>query len=155
MSEFLYSVEREFAAPIAQMWNAWTDSAALEQWYSPTVLSVLPGTVVSEPVFGGWWTVGVDVPDNGFVAYFFGKYSEVIENSRLVHSLYYTQDAIEFAARDLKGDHHLIEIDFESRGDATWARFAQFGELPEGQAEQAQAGMESYFDNLELFLTRT
>jgi len=27
--------------------------------------------------------------------------------------------------------------------------------LPEGQAEQAQAGMESYFDNLGLFLSRT
>ncbi len=32
---------------------------------------------------------------------------------------------------------------------------SQFGELPEGQAEQAQAGMESYFDNLELFLNRS
>ena len=154
MSNFLYSVEREFGAPIDTVWNAWTDSAALEQWYSPTVLSVLPGSVVSEPTVGGWWTVGVDVPDNGFVAYFFGKYSEVIENSRLVHSLYYTQDAVEFAARDLSGEHHRIEIDFESRGDSAWVRFTQFGVLPEGQAEQAQAGMESYFDNLESFLTR-
>ncbi len=127
MSEMLYSVEREFDATVDQMWDAWTDAAALEQWYSPTVLSVLPGSVVSEPVVGGWWTVGVDVPDNGFVAYFFGKYSEVVEQSRLVHSLYYTQDAAEFAARDLTGEHHIIEIDFESRGDKTWARFAQFG----------------------------
>jgi uncharacterized protein YndB with AHSA1/START domain len=154
MSNFLYSVERKFTAPIDTVWNAWVDADALEQWYSPTVLSVLPGSVVSEPTVGGWWTVGVDVPDNGFVAYFFGKYSEVIENSRLVHSLYYTQDAVEFAARDLSGEHHRIEIDFESRGDSAWVRFTQFGVLPEGQAEQAQAGMESYFDNLETFLTR-
>lgn len=155
MSEFLYSVEREFDATVDQMWDAWTDAAALEQWYSPTVLSVLSGSVVSEPVVGGWWTVGVDVPDNGFVAYFFGKYSEFVPKSRLVHTLNYTQDAAEFAARVETPERHIIEIDFESRGDKTWARFAQFGELPEGQAEQAQAGMESYFDNLELFLNRT
>jgi uncharacterized protein YndB with AHSA1/START domain len=154
MSLFLYSVEQEFPASIDAMWIAWTDSAAVEQWYSPSALSVLPGSAVSEPRVGGWWTVGVDVPDNGFVAYFFGKYSEVVENLRLVHSLYYTQDAVEFAARDLAGEHHVIEIDFESRGESTWARFAQFGVLPEGQAEQAQAGMESYFDNLGLFLSR-
>ena len=155
MSEFLYSVEREFDATVDQMWHAWTDAAALEQWYSPTMLSVLPGSVVSEPVVGGWWSVGVDVPDNGFVAYFYGQYSEVVDGSRLVHTLYYTQDADAFAARDLTVEHHIIEIDIESRGDKSWARFAQFGELPEGQAEQAQAGMESYFDNLELFLNRT
>lgn len=155
MSDFLYSVEREFDATVDQMWHAWTDAAALERWYSPTVLRVLPGSVVSEPVVGGWWTVGVDVPDNGFVAYFFGKYSEVVDKARLVHTLNYTQDATEFAARVETSDCHIIEIDFESRGDATWARFAQFGELPDGQAEQAQAGMESYFDNLELFLNRT
>ncbi len=136
------------------MWHAWTDAEALEQWYSPTVLSVLPGTVVSEPVVGGWWTVGVDVPDNGFVAYFFGKYSEVVDKSRLVHTLNYTQDAAEFLARVETPDRHIIEIEFESRGDSSWVRFAQFGELPEGQAELAQAGMESYFDNLERFISR-
>jgi hypothetical protein len=49
---------------------------------------------------------------------------------------------------------HRIEIDFEERGENSWVRFTQFGELPEGQAGQAKAGMESYFDNLGLFLSR-
>ena len=154
MSEFLYSVERVFAAPIDTVWDAWTNAAALEQWYSPTMLSVVPGSVVSEPRVGGWWTVGVDVPDNGFVAYFYGQYDEVVEHLRLVHTLYYTQDADEFAARDLGAPHHTIHIDLEARGEKTWVKFSQFGELPEGQAEQAQAGMESYFDNLERFISR-
>ena len=155
MSDSLYSVEREYPVTIDALWKAWVEASALEQWYSPTALRVLPGSVVSDTRVDGWWTVGVDVAEYGFVAYFFGKYSEVVENSRLVHSLYYTQDAVEFAARDLAGEHHVIEIVFESRGESTWARFAQFGVLPEGQAEQAQAGMESYFDNLGLFLSRT
>lgn len=154
MSNFLYSVEREFHATPEEMWSAWTDAASLEQWYSPTMLSVVPGSALSDPQVGGWWTVAVDVPDNGFVAYFFGQYSEVTKYSRLVHTLYYTQEPTEFTARNLSGEHHVIHIDFESRGDVTWAKFSQFGELPEGEAEQAQAGMESYFDNLELFLSR-
>ncbi|MEY3310039.1 MAG: hypothetical protein RL107_175 [Actinomycetota bacterium] len=153
MSEFLYSVEREFAVPIDEMWHAWTDAASLEEWYCPTVLSVLPGSVVSEPTVGGWWAVAVDVPDNGFVAFFYGQYSEVVEQVRLAHTLYYTQDADEFAARDLSLPHHIIHLDFEPRGENSWVRFTQFGELPEGEAELAQAGIESYFDNLEIFLS--
>ena len=155
MSEFLYSVEREFATPVHTMWHAWTDASALAQWYSPTALTVFPGSVVSEPHVGGWWTVGVDVPDNGFVAYFYVKYTEVTEYARLVHTMFYTQDAAEFAARNLLGEHHRIEIDCESRVDSTWVKFAQFGELPDGQAEMAQADMESYFDNLESFLDKS
>ena len=105
MSNFLYAVEREYPVSVDTMWLAWTDAVALESWYSPTTLSVVPGTVVSEP-------------------------------------------------RDLTVPHHVIHIDIESRGDVTWAKFSQFGELPDGQAEQAQAGMESYFDNLGAYLAR-
>jgi hypothetical protein len=43
-------------------------------------------------------------------------------------------------------------IEFDSRGMYSWVKFSQYGELPEGQAVQAQAGMESYFDSLESFL---
>ena len=32
-------------------------------------------------------------------------------------------------------------------------KFSQYGELPEDQAVQAQAGMESYFDSLAAYLT--
>jgi len=45
-------------------------------------------------------------------------------------------------------------LDFEDRGVNSWVKFSQFGELPEGQAEQAKAGMESYFDSLSNFLRR-
>ena len=45
----LYTVEREFAAPVERLWRAWTDAADLERWYSPVDLSVVPGSVVSRP----------------------------------------------------------------------------------------------------------
>jgi hypothetical protein len=68
--------------------------------------------------------------------------------------LHYTQSEAEFAAKDFESPSHLILLDFECRGDRSWVKFSQFGELPEGQAEQAQAGMESYFDSLSNFLSK-
>lgn len=148
----LYSVEREFSSPVETVWDAWTDASQLEAWYFPVGLSSIPGSTVSNAVEGGYWAVSVDVPEHGYAAYFFGVYTEVLKHQRLAHTMLYTQSADEFAARDLSGPHHDVIVDFAARGDRTWVRFAQFGELPEGQAEQAQAGMESYFDSLQSFL---
>ena len=52
----------------------------------------------------------------------------------------YTQSAEEFAARDESAPHHRILVEFESRDFRSWVKFSQFGDLPEGQAVQAQAG---------------
>ena len=60
MDDFLYSVEREFDLPVDILWAAWTDPVALEAWYHPTDLTVVPGSVVSDPVEGGAWSVAVD-----------------------------------------------------------------------------------------------
>lgn len=154
MSEFLYSVEREVAHPVSTVWTAWTDASALEDWYHPTVLECVPGNTVSELHVGGLWTIAVDVPMNDFVAYFFGEYLLVEPLTRIEHTLHYTQSRDEFLARDMSTPSHLIVLEFEDRGDRSWVKFSQFGELPEGQAEQAQAGMESYLDSLEEYLAR-
>ncbi len=149
----LYSVEREYPVAVSALWDAWMDAEALQSWYSPTDLKVVPSSVVSENKVGGWWTVAVDVSQFGFNAYFFGTYSELSENKRIVHSMNYTQDAAEFAARVITPEAHTIQIDFEDRGASSWVRFTQFGELPADQAEGAKAGMESYFDNLGIYLS--
>ena len=153
MNDFLYSVEREFDLPVEILWAAWTDPVALEAWYHPTELSVVPGSVTSDAVEGGAWSAGVDVPAMGFAAYFYGRYTAVVENARLEHTMAYTQSAEEFAARDESAPHHRVLVEFESRDFRSWVKFSQFGELPEGQAVQAQAGMESYFDSLENYLS--
>ena len=150
----LYSVEREYPVKVSGLWHAWMDEAALQAWYSPTDLAVVAGSVTSEPIVGGWWTDDVDVSAHGFNAYFFCTYSELIDNQKIVHSMNYTQDENEFKARVMTDDAHRIEIDFEDRGENSWVRFTQFGELPADQAEGAKAGMESYFDNLGIYLTR-
>jgi uncharacterized protein YndB with AHSA1/START domain len=148
---FLYSVEREYPTSIENVWNAWVDPEALAKWYSPTELSVLPGSVQNVAEVGGIWTVAVDVPAYNMVAYFYGTYSEVVPNQRLVHTMCYTQDAADFAAR-VPAPHHDVVIEFEDRGDKSWVKFSQFGELPGGNVEATKAGMTSYFDNLGKYL---
>ena len=147
-----YSVERRYPVEPGAMWRAWTDVSALEQWYAPTELSVVPGSVVSEAVEGGRWAVAVDASAYGHIAYFWGRYTEVDPGRRLVHGLSYSQDEAEFIARDDEAPRHDIVIDMESRDEGTWVRFAQYGDMPSEQAAMAQAGMESYFDSLGAFL---
>lgn len=148
----LYFVEREFDAGIDELWAAWTSAEALEKWYSPTILTVVPGSVTTENQVGGRWAVAVDVSANGFNAYFWGRYSEFEPKKKLVHTLSYSQDEAEFIARDDNAPAHLIVVDFEQRGDKSWAKFTQFGEMPAEQAEASRDGMQSYFDNLEMYL---
>lgn len=150
----LYFVEREFDVSIDTLWSAWTSVASLEQWYSPTDLSVVPGSVVSENQVGGRWAVGVDVSAHGFNAYFWGRYSEVLPNKKLVHTLCYSQDEQEFLERDDNAPAHNIVIDFEERDGKSWCKFTQFGEMPAEQVEMTRQGTTSYFDNLEKFLSR-
>lgn len=150
----LYTVERTYAHDVDVLWRAWTDAAALQQWYAPVDLTVVPDSVVSDAVVGGWWTVGVDVPSHGFVAWFFGRYTDVEPGRRFEHTLHYTQDEGEFRQRDVTTEHHLVAVDFEPSDDGTLVRWQQFGEMPAEQVDATRAGMESYFDSLERYLSR-
>lgn len=154
MRNVLYSVEREYPVTISTLWNAWLDADALEDWYHPTDLTVQPGSVTSDPVVGGWWTVGVDVPEHGFSAYFYGRYTEMQPMRLFEHTLAYTQDAEEFVVRNEDVPTHVILVEFEERGDRSWCKFTQYGEMPEEQIPRTKAGMESYFDSLDEYLSR-
>ena len=148
-----YSVEREIDIPVEILWAAWTDPDALAVWYHGIGHSVVPGSVLSDAVPGGLWAVAVLVPEDDFVAYFYGKYTVVVENARLEHTLHYTESAEEFAAQDFDTEYHRIVVEFESRDFRSWVKFSQYGDLPETDAIQAQAGIESYFDSLEQYLS--
>lgn len=151
---FLYSVEREYPVSIERLWKAWTDGSELEAWYFPTGLSATKGATTSELQVGGLWSCGVEVPAHGFTAYFFGRYTAIVPDKLLEHTMHYTTSAEEFAAKDFSTESHLIRIEFEDRGASSWSKFSQFGELPEGQAEMAQAGMNSYLESLAQHLAK-
>ena len=149
---FLYSVEREYTQSMERIWGAWTDAAQLEAWNHPTVLANVPGSSVSEPVVGGNWAIAVDVPEHGFQSCFWGQYTAVEPGKLIEHTMFYSQDTAEFAAKDLSGEFAKIVVDFEERPGGTWVRFSQYGELPEEHIPMAKAGMESYFQSLADYL---
>ena len=148
----LYSVERSYPVSIKTLWNAWVDPKALEAWYCGVNFSVYKDSVLSDARVGGAWSVGVDVPEYNFVAYFFGVYTEVKEYELLEHTMNYTQSLEEFKKRVSSPEEHLVQIAFKEVDGGSHVTFTQFGELPEGEAPMAQAGMESYFDNLGKYL---
>jgi len=55
-------VEREFAAPLSQVWDAWTKSELLDQWWAPKPWKA----VTKEMNFreGGYWLYAMVGPDN-------------------------------------------------------------------------------------------
>ena len=152
--DFLYSVEREYDFPIEKLWEAWTKADDLESWYHPTDLSNVSGLTTSEPKIGGKWSVAVAVPAHNLVAYFYGIYTEVDFHQKLEHTMLYTESLEDFQVKDLGKDFHKVIVEFREHGSKTWVKFSQYGELPEGQAELAKAGMESYFDSLANFLAQ-
>ena len=152
MRNFLYSVEREYPVPVATLWEAWTDADKLEAWYHPTDLKNVAGLTESDPVDGGIWAVAVDVPEYGFVAYFFGQYSNVRYGESFEHTLHYTQSLDEFQERDFASPAHDVLVEFEDRDGKSWVKYSQFGEMPEEQIALTIQGMESYFDSLGNFL---
>ncbi len=149
----LYFVEREYPVELATLWNAWVEADQLQQWYSPEVLETVPNTASSNAVVGGDWAIGVDVSVNGFNAYFWGKYTTVEFQKKLVHTMFYSQDELEFNLRGDDQPYHVIEINFETRGNNSWVRFTQFGSMDAEQAEATKDGMESYFNNLGKYLS--
>lgn len=149
---FLYSVEREYPVPVQRLWSAWTVAAEIESWYHPVEFASLKGGTSSELEVGGLWACGVDVQAHNFVAYFYGQYMKIVKYALIEHTMHYTESADAFALKDMDTPSHLVVINFEDRGESSWVKFSQFGELPEGQAELAQAGMESYLDSLANFL---
>lgn len=147
-----YELERTFAHDVVPVWEAWTDAARLERWYHPTDLANVPGLTESDARVGGRWAVAVDVPAHGLVAYFYGLYTAVEPHRRLQHTMCYTNALEAFTARDPEAPAHDVVVDFDGHAGGTRVTFRQYGVLPEGQAERARAGMESYFDSLERFL---
>jgi uncharacterized protein YndB with AHSA1/START domain len=151
---FLYSVEREFLVSVDRLWKAWTDASELETWYHGTEHQSAKGATASELYIGGLWSCGVDVPVHNFVAYFYGQYTKIIQNELIEHTMHYTESAEEFAEKNFMTPSHLITIEFKDRGESAWVKFSQYGELPEGEEKQAQAGMNSYLESLAQFLDR-
>jgi uncharacterized protein YndB with AHSA1/START domain len=150
--DFLYAVEREVEVSIETLWQAFTDTDALQAWYHPTMLNSVAGATISEAQVDGRWQVAIEVPMDGSVHCFYGRYTHVEPMKYLEHTMHYTVNVVEFKARDESTEFHIVKIEFEDRGDKSFVRWSQYGELPEDQIDMTRAGMSNYLDSLEQYL---
>ena len=94
--DFLYSVEREVKHSLDTLWRAFTDTDALQTWYHPTELNSVAGATLSEAHVDGKWQVAIEVPFDGSVHCFYGRYTSVEPKKYLEHTMHYTQSLEEF-----------------------------------------------------------
>jgi len=80
------TVVRTFAAPVAEVFAAWTDPALLEQWLAPDPCVVLEASADARP--GGQYRVVVVTP-GGDLHVTTGEYREVVPDARLVKTWVY------------------------------------------------------------------
>jgi uncharacterized protein YndB with AHSA1/START domain len=77
-------IERCFAAPVAVIWEMWTNPDHFKEWYGPDGASI-PVAKMDVRV-GGSRLVGMEMqtPQGPMQMWFTGQYLEVVENQRLV-----------------------------------------------------------------------
>jgi uncharacterized protein YndB with AHSA1/START domain len=79
-------IERTFDAPVVLVWRMWTDPAHFAAWYGPAGARM--PVVKMDVRVGGTRLVNMEVttPNGPMQMWFTGKYTEVIENQRLVYT---------------------------------------------------------------------
>ncbi len=145
-------VRRDMAAPPSAVWHAFTSADALAAWYHPVGFSTPRESVTSDARVGGRWSASVVVPMDGSAHHFFGRYRVVEQPSVLEYSMYYAAGD-DLASATESGPSHTVIVVIEALGAGSRVTLLEYGLLPAGEAVNAQAGMESYFDSLAEFLS--
>ncbi len=150
-------ITRIYDAPVALVWEAWTDPAQVAQWWGPRGFTIT--THSSEVRPGGSWMFTMHGPD-GTDYPNFTRYHEVEPRARLVYDHGASSDVepmfrVTANFRDLQGK---TELDFRmtlptpeaaqqartfvkaAGGNATWDRLAEF-------VEKAQSSQEIFVVN--------
>jgi uncharacterized protein YndB with AHSA1/START domain len=113
-------IERTFDAPVALVWQLWTDPEHFKVWYGPEGATIPTATM--DIRVGGPRHVCMEVrtPNGPMQMWFAGEYREVIEHRRLV----YTESMSDEHGRtpaDGVGEHTATEVrvEFEDLGSRT------------------------------------
>jgi uncharacterized protein YndB with AHSA1/START domain len=77
-------IERTFDAPVALIWQLWTQPELFKKWYGPTGFSV-PVAEMDVRV-GGKHLFCMQSPDGSMKMWSTGEYLEVVPNKRLVYT---------------------------------------------------------------------
>lgn len=121
------SIERTFKAPIALVWEAWTQAEHIVRWWGPKGMEIK----VIEHDFrpGGNWKYVMPMP-NGSEFISEGTYSEIVEHQKIVTSANFRPMT----------EGVTMEMLFEANGDETHFTFRVIHPTPEYAAQQEEMG---------------
>lgn len=123
-------IEREFDAPPARVFAAYTTPSDVENWWGPSIYETRVDKL--EPRIGGEWAFSHPNPEGDDHA-FRGVYHDIVENKRIVQTFEYL---------GAPGHVSLETMEFEDLGGRTkLTAIAVFG-APEALEAMKASGME-------------
>lgn len=151
-------IERTISATPSRVWKAWTDAAALVQWWGPKGFTC--------PVYhmdlkvGGKYLYCMKSPD-GQEYWGAGEYREILPNRRLVFSDNFADSNGKIVPASFYGmtadypPNMLVMVTFEENGNLTKMTVHHVG-IPAGEErENARLGWIQSFDKLDNLLKRS
>jgi uncharacterized protein YndB with AHSA1/START domain len=138
-----FRLERTFAAPVEDVFDAWTNPEVLERWWGPGPDSTSPGCDVDLRV-GGRYRFRMRREETGEVFAVGGEYREVVPPRLLVYTWCWEGD-VEEAHR---GHVSLVTVEFRTDGDATTVVLEHSGLASEESRGSHGVGWQGSFENL-------
>ena len=146
-------MERTFDAPVALVWQLWTDPAHFAAWYGPDGATIPAATM--DVRVGGSRRVCMEVrtPNGPTQMWFVGEFREVVEGRRLVYTESMSAEPGGAPAAGV-GEHAATEVrvEFEDLGSRTRLVLVHAG-IPHDSP--GAAGWEMALDKLATQLERT
>lgn len=141
-----FTIVREFAAPRARVWEAWTNPDVMARWFHPETLTAPRESVSVDLRVGGEYTYTMRIPDTGQEFPAAGRYLRVDEPARLDFT---------WGSPGRVDDAPRVSVELEEvAADRTRMTFTLIG-IPNDSGEDASAydGWSSAFSELDAEVT--
>ena len=118
-------IERTFNAPVAFIWQLWTEAEQFQKWYGPQGATVPVATM--DVRVGGKRLICMEMrrPDRTMKMWFTGEYKEIVPNVRLVYTDSMADEhgnVVSPAAMGMPADHPVtteVTVQLEDLGGRT------------------------------------
>ena len=130
-----FVIEREYAAPPARVFGAWSDPEAKAQWFGASDFELDFRVGGREVNRGG--------PEGGPVFTYDARYQDIVEGERIVYTYDMLMDETRISVS-------VTTVQFEQSGDGTRLTYTEQGAFLDGHdtPEQRKEGTGSLFDKL-------
>ena len=136
-------IVREFQAPRALVFRAWTDPTLMRRWMGPRSHPMCAGDGDVRP--GGAWRAALRPAQGGPDLWQGGRYLEVVEPERLVFTFAWDGED------GRRGLETVVSVNFAETGGVTTMTFRQSVFETESSRDSHGVGWSSTFDRLEEF----